>query len=278
MSDDRQSVTQPNKRPLLSVIIPLGPDESGLGRLAADLLLLPAESEIILVCCASSQTAQRQFGLPPKLISGALSELSPEPLPEQLPGQLPEPLPEKPRQPLQQRPTLRWLEAPTGRACQLNAGARAARGEHLWFLHADSGICPWVVSQLFSAIVRSPNALHFFRLAFAPDGAGPMALNAQGANLRSAWLGVPFGDQGFCLSAELFRRIGGYDEQASYGEDHLLVWQARRAGIELDFCSPRITTSARKYLKRGWGGLTLRYQWLWIKQALPQAWALFRGR
>ncbi|MEH6823411.1 MAG: hypothetical protein V7629_05805 [Motiliproteus sp.] len=233
------------KRPLLSVIVPLGPAESGLGRLAADLLLLPQGSEILLVCCAQSASLQQQFQLPPAL---------------------------------SRHPNLRWLQAETGRAQQLNAGARAAQGENLWFVHVDSGFCPWVVAQLKDAIQQRPDALHFFRLAFGRDGTGPMTLNARGANLRSGWLGVPFGDQGFCLSAPLFRRLGGYNEQAPYGEDHLLLWQARRAGVALDFCSAVITTSARKYGHRGWGALTLRYQWLWLKQALPQAWALLLGR
>ncbi|MFT6917308.1 MAG: hypothetical protein ACJAWL_003666 [Motiliproteus sp.] len=231
-------------QPRLSVIVPLGPAETGLGHLAADLLLLPADSEILLVCCPQSVSLQ-QCWLP----SG-----------------------------LRRHPRLRWLEAPAGRACQLNAGAHAAQGQHLWFLHVDSGLSPWVVSQLLAAISQRPEALHFFRLAFGPDGRGPMALNALGAHWRSDWLGVPFGDQGFCLSGTLFRQLGGYDETLSYGEDHLLLWKARRAGIPLDYCRAVITTSARKYRHRGWGALTLRYQWLWLKQAVPQLLALLVGR
>ncbi len=229
---------------LLSVIVPLGPDETELGRLAADLLLLPIDSEILLVCCPQSAALQ-QPQLPPGL---------------------------------QRRVNLRWLEAPAGRACQLNVGACAARGQHLWFVHADSGLTPWVVSELLAAINQRPDALHFFRLAFAPDGVGPMAINALGANWRSGWLGVPFGDQGFCLSKTLFIRLGGYDESVAYGEDHLLLWRARRAGIALNFCRALITTSARKYRNRGWGVLTLSYQWLWLRQALPQLWAWLQGR
>ncbi|MEH6471783.1 MAG: hypothetical protein V7752_11070 [Halopseudomonas sp.] len=231
--------------PLVSVIVPLGPGETGLGRLAADLLLLPPGNEILLVCCPATMALRSQLSLPPSL---------------------------------SQRQRLRWLDAPTGRASQLNAGARAACGQHLWFVHADSGLTPWVIDQLLASIRDHSDSLHFFRLAFYSDGSGPMAINASGANWRSGWLGVPFGDQGFCLSAALFQRIGGYDEQAAYGEDHLLVWQVRRAGIALNFCPAVISTSARKYRNNGWGALTLRYQWMWLKQALPQAWALLVGR
>jgi hypothetical protein len=231
-------------RPLLSVIVPLGPAETGLGPLAADLLLLPADSEILLVCCPQSAALRRR-----QLPSG-----------------------------LRQHPRLRWLEAPAGRAHQLNAGAQAARGQHLWFVHVDSGLSPWVVNQLLAAVSQRPEALHYFRLAFAPDGRGPMVLNALGAHWRSEWLGVPFGDQGFCLSATLFRQLGGYDATLPYGEDHLLLWKARRAAIPLNYCHAVITTSARKYRHRGWGVLTLNYQWRWLRQAVPQAVALLFGR
>lgn len=230
--------------PTLSVIIPVGPGESGLGRLAADLLLLPEETEILLV------------------LGGHASRFADRPRLERL---------------LRGRP-LRWLEAPVGRAAQLNAGARQAQGRFLWFLHADSGFDPALVQALLAALRHWPGALHYARLAFMADGPGWMGLNAWGANLRARWLGVPFGDQGFCLSAALFQRLGGYDETVPYGEDHLLVWAARRRGVPLRALGAPLLTSARKYRQRGWGALTLTYQWLWLRQALPQCWALLRGR
>ncbi|UTW12986.1 hypothetical protein [Marinobacterium rhizophilum] len=165
-----------------------------------------------------------------------------------------------------------------GRALQMNTAARAARGEFLWFLHLDSVLTTAVVQALEQGLATRPHALHYFLLAFAGDGAGPMRLNARGANLRSAWLGVPFGDQGFCLNAKLFRALGAYNESVPYGEDHLLVWQARRAGVALNLLEARLCTSARKYRQKGWWYLTALYQWRWIRQAIPQCvgWLLER--
>lgn len=249
----RDSIIQPHQGdsvdagsspPLLSIIIPLGPAETGLERLAADLLLLPGDSEVILVSCPASQALSQQLWLPGS--NGS------------------------------QR--IRRVAAKQGRAAQLNAGAAAASGRFLWFLHADTGLTPWVIEQLLQGLQQQPQALHCFQLTFAADGRGCTAINALGANLRTRWLGVPFGDQAFCLSAQRFEQLSGYDENAAYGEDHLLVWQARRQGMPLNLCRAAVSTSARKYRQHGWLALTLRYQWLWVRQALPQVWALLRNR
>ncbi|WP_157890269.1 glycosyl transferase family 2 [Marinobacterium aestuarii] len=165
-----------------------------------------------------------------------------------------------------------------GRAIQMNTAAQLARGRALWFLHLDSVLTREMIHALEQGLASKSDALHYFRLAFASDGAGPMTLNAKGANLRSAWLGIPFGDQGLCLSATNFRALDGYCEKASYGEDHLLVWRARQMGLKLNGLDAELCTSARKYHQQGWWHLTLLYQWRWIRQALPQYLCLLSGQ
>ena len=152
-----------------------------------------------------------------------------------------------------------WLVTSPGRARQLNAGARAALREHLWFLHADSRFAPDTVPALESALRAAPRALHYFHLAFLPDGPRAVALNALGTRFRSQWLGMPFGDQGFCIRRTLFDSLGGFDEGAPYGEDHLFVWRARRAGIAVRATGGTLRTSARRYGDRGWARTTLRH-------------------
>ncbi len=229
---------QARQTPLLSVIIPLGPAETDLGRLQGDLQLLPADTEILLVCCPDNAPFPNH-----QQISERLSRFS-----------------------------LRWLVSDTGRAKQMNCGSAEASGAFLWFLHADSGFDPLLLSGLLSNLNRLPQGFHYSPLAFAKDGPGLMALNQWGANLRSRWLGVPFGDQGFCLSQKNVQRLGGYSEQACYGEDHLFLWKSRQHGLPLCCGDQPLQTSARKYRRQGWGKLTLRYQFLWLRQALPQWW------
>ena len=158
-----------------------------------------------------------------------------------------------------------------GRAVSLNHGAKRANGEYLLFLHADSKLPMDGLERLQKEISDKPEALHYFDLAFT-GGLWAMKLNAWGANFRSRILGCPFGDQGLCIHKKLFETLGGYPEGASYGEDHLFVWKARKAGIKLNPINATLFTSSRKYVKHGWFKVTLMHQYLWAKQASEQLW------
>lgn len=165
-----------------------------------------------------------------------------------------------------------------GRARQMNAGAAAAKGEFLWFLHADTRLSGEAWPGLQRFIARGAHALGWFDLAFRHDGPMPVRLNAWGANLRSHRLGMPFGDQGFVMPAALFHELGGFDEMAAYGEDHLFVWTVRLAGYPVVPVGAAVSTSARKYARHGWAHTTGRHLWLTAVQAWPQWRALQRRR
>ena len=163
-----------------------------------------------------------------------------------------------------------WLETPLGRARQMNKAALQASGRFLWFLHADSRLDRRGVAKLARALAAAPEALHYFDLAFEGRRFSLMTLNQIGVWFRCHGLGLPFGDQGLCLARKVFFEVGAFDESAPYGEDHLLVWQARRAGKELRCTGGRLWTSPRKYRERGWLKTTLRHQFLTYRQALPE--------
>lgn len=171
-----------------------------------------------------------------------------------------------------------WIVTSPGRARQLNAGAHVAVRDHLWFLHADSRFAPDTVSALGEALRTAPGALYYFDLAFLPDGPRAMPLNALGVRLRSRWLGMPFGDQGFVIQRVTFHALGCFDERAPYGEDHLFVWRARRDGVALRATGGTLRTSARRYRDRGWVRTTLRHVLLTARQALPEWLHLLRER
>jgi hypothetical protein len=81
---------------------------------------------------------------------------------------------------------------------------------------------------------------------------------------------MPFGDQGFVISAKQFFEIGTFDEGCDYGEDHLLTWQAKKAKVPIRPLSIKLNTSGRNYLQKGWLQLTLIHQFLWLKQLISQ--------
>ncbi|PCJ95210.1 MAG: hypothetical protein COA45_12235 [Zetaproteobacteria bacterium] len=145
------------------------------------------------------------------------------------------------------------------RAKSLNAGAVKTQNEFLWFLHADSRVTKENLVALEKSLQQSPDALHYFDLAF--DISGRLKLNAWGANIRSHYFYLPYGDQGLCLSKKRFEDLGGYPEDAPYGEDLLFVRHAKKARIKLQNIPSKLQTSSRQYKAYGWAKLTLLRQW-----------------
>lgn len=226
--------------PFVSVIIPVGPYEKQIPQvLLQDLNALSADTEVIFVGCNSDAQAE---------------------LFESLPS------------------TYQHMYASAGRAQQMNKGADAATGQFLWFLHLDSQFKPELIQQLFENLHLYPDALHYNLLAFSELSDAPMGINAVGANLRSKVLGVPFGDQGFAMAKDLFFQVGCYPENVAYGEDHLFVWHARQFGLRLIVNPHYLLSSPRKYQQQGWFKLTFKYQYLWLRQALPEALKLIKQR
>lgn len=162
------------------------------------------------------------------------------------------------------------VSGPAGRAAQLNRGVAAASGRCLWLLHADSRPTPaaMVCAAEFAVTgdesVRA-GALGWFPLSFGNDGPRLSQLNAVGANMRSLNLHLPFGDQAWLLSRDVFDALGGFDEQFGRGEDLDFIRRARRAGIRLRRQKAVISTSARRYREKGWLRTTLAHLWLTLR-------------
>jgi len=171
-----------------------------------------------------------------------------------------------------------WIQSAPGRARQLNVGALRSKNEFLWFLHCDSRIGSSAIGALNLSLISSSHAVLFFNLKFLGDGPALMAVNRVGAFFRSRVLRLPFGDQGLCVSKEVFERLGKFDETAPYGEDHLFVWRAHQTGVPLVCVGQNLFTSARKYKERGWSTTTFRHVLLTLKQALPQLAVFLRDR
>tara|TARA_B100001094_G_scaffold175679_1_gene169774 strand:- start:47 stop:757 length:711 start_codon:yes stop_codon:yes gene_type:complete len=154
-----------------------------------------------------------------------------------------------------------------GRAAQMNSGVRFIDGESVLFLHADSMVEEKSLTALLDLLAKPSNSMYYFDLAFTDGGPRLMLLNQWGCWLRSRVLGLPFGDQGFCLSKSIFWAVGGFSENLTYGEDHVLVWRLRSFGIKMAPVKMPIFTSARKYTKNGWVQVTFLHLFLTYWQA-----------
>ncbi|GAA4503584.1 TIGR04283 family arsenosugar biosynthesis glycosyltransferase [Hymenobacter ginsengisoli] len=133
-----------------------------------------------------------------------------------------------------------------GRAAQLNYGAQQARGEVLYFLHADSYPPPGFLADVRQAVAQGSGA-GCYRLAFDHPH---WFLRFSAWCTRLPLTAVRFGDQSLFVRRELFERLGGYREDLLLMEDQEIVGRLRaRAPFRL---LPRaVTTSARKYLVNG---------------------------
>jgi hypothetical protein len=103
---------------------------------------------------------------------------------------------------------LRCIHAPRGRGSQLVAGAAAAQGEWLLFLHADTRLGLGWQAALAAAMTRPDRAAYF---RFALDDPSPAARRLERAVAwRCRILALPYGDQGLFISRALYDEVGGY--------------------------------------------------------------------
>lgn len=145
--------------------------------------------------------------------------------------------------------TARLLSAPRGRASQMNAGARAATGGVLLFLHADVRLPDDALRHVEEALADPGIVAGAFRTWTVADG-GPswLAPLLHLADLRSRYSGLPYGDQALFLRAEAFRQAGGFPEQPLM-EDLELSRRLRSLG-RIRTVHSRVTVSGRRFLAR----------------------------
>ncbi len=157
----------------------------------------------------------------------------------------------------------RLLQTAAGRARQMNAGAAAASGDYLCFLHADT--LPGFDGAALAAALADGPAWGFCRVRLS--GGHPAFRVIEAAmTLRSRLTGIASGDQMLFLRRELFSDSGGFEELPLM-EDLEYCRRLRRR------CRPRVlplsvVTSSRRWERNGIAATVLR---MW---ALRLAWFL----
>ena len=150
------------------------------------------------------------------------------------------------------------LTVPAGRARQMNAGAAAALGEILCFVHADSRMPEGADGLIVDGLSRSRRSWGRFDVSIA--GTHPMLrVIAQLMNWRSRLTGIATGDQGLFLTRSLFEAAGRFPEIALM-EDIALTRQLKRYSPPLCIAH-RLTTSGRRWEKHGvWRTMLLMWR------------------
>ena len=144
------------------------------------------------------------------------------------------------------RPAVMWIEAPRGRARQMNAGAAAARGDWIVFLHADTRL-PARWRSAIDEAARRGCAIGCFRFTLDSTRWAARLLEA-GVAARVRLCRLPYGDQALFVRRDAFEAAGGYADLPIM-EDVELV---RRLAGPLFRSALPVLTSARRWERDGW--------------------------
>ena len=172
----------------------------------------------------------------------------------------------------------RLVRARPGRGTQLAAGAEAAAGDWLLFLHADTVLAEGWVEAALAHMAQHPGEAAYFRLRYRAPGLGPR-LVAAWANGRARLLALPYGDQGLLLPRRLYGEAGGYPP-VPLMEDVALI---RRIGRRrLRPLAVAVATDFGRYRREGWalrGARNLLCLGLYLSGVPPaRIDRLYRGR
>ncbi|MBR2896071.1 MAG: TIGR04283 family arsenosugar biosynthesis glycosyltransferase, partial [Oscillospiraceae bacterium] len=137
----------------------------------------------------------------------------------------------------------RVIHCPKGRAKQMNAAAKEADGDILWFSHCDSQLPSDAGIQIKDA-VRHGAKFGCFHIGFDYDGPF-MGCNTYFSNRRAKKSHIAFGDQGIFIAKELFLQEGGFPDLPIM-EDYEFSRRLKRKKIPLTVLPGRIITSGRR--------------------------------
>ena len=157
------------------------------------------------------------------------------------------------------RPHAEVVEAPQGRARQMNRGAAAASGDAYFFLHADSRP-PAQGLDVIRTVLRQPAVeAGAFRLAF--NRSTPL-LDFYSWCTKWPLVYICFGDRGLFVQRSTFELIGGYPDWPIFEDLEIARRLYERGGFR--FMPQAVTTSARRFEQVGAFRQQLRNLRLWL--------------
>lgn len=154
-----------------------------------------------------------------------------------------------------------------GRASQMNQGAKAAKGDVIMFLHADTTL-PKDYPSLVGASMGRKKAWGSFR-SIDTGLCNPLAsfLIRQGVALRTMLLHKPYGDQCIFVKRKTFNEVGGYRDMPLLEDVDLVSRLSARAGPP-SIVDRDIKTSGRRWESLGVLRTTVLNQYILLRHAM----------
>ncbi|WP_179374662.1 TIGR04283 family arsenosugar biosynthesis glycosyltransferase [Winogradskyella wichelsiae] len=153
------------------------------------------------------------------------------------------------------------IRSEKGRAKQMNSGAKRAKGDILYFLHADS-YPPQNFDQLIINEVKKGNEAGCFRMQFDSNH---WWLRLASWLTQFNWRVSRGGDQSQFITVALFNKIGGYNESYIIYEDNILINELY-ARNQFTVINKKLTTSARLYRKHGIWKVQYHFWTIYVKK------------
>lgn len=147
------------------------------------------------------------------------------------------------------------IVAPRGRGSQMHAGAQAATGDVLWFLHADTTPPSNGIAEILRVLENKNVVAGNFTIRF--DGAGNAArfLTWLYPNLRK--IGLCYGDSAIFVRREIYEKVGGFQPFPIF-EDLDLINKIRRKG-EIVYLAATVVTSSRRFENKNFAFVFTRW-------------------
>ncbi|MBV8752378.1 MAG: TIGR04283 family arsenosugar biosynthesis glycosyltransferase [Hyphomicrobiales bacterium] len=140
------------------------------------------------------------------------------------------------------------ITAPRGRGSQMNAGAAAAHGDVLLFLHADTRLPAGADRLVVDVLGGARRAWGRFDVTIA--GSSPLLpVVAAMMNWRSRLTGIATGDQAMFMTRDAFARAGCFPD-IPLMEDIVLSRRLKATGPPACLAA-RVTTSGRRWDRDG---------------------------
>ena len=156
---------------------------------------------------------------------------------------------------------IKVLQSEKGRAIQMNLGAKASKGDILYFLHADS-FPPNRYDHLILEEIKKGNNAGCFRLQFDSKH---WWLRLASWLTKFSWRASRGGDQSQFITKALFDDIGGFDETYTIYEDNILINELYKRN-EFVVINHKLKTSARRYEKHGIWKLQYHFWVIYVKK------------
>lgn len=158
---------------------------------------------------------------------------------------------------------VKLIHTEKGRAIQMNAGAKVATANILYFLHCDS-LPPQDFDRIINDAVQKRHQAGCFRMKF--DYKHPVLIVSQWFT-RFNHISCRGGDQSLFITKKLFEEINGFDERFIIYEDNEIISRLY-AKKQLVVLPDYIITSARRYRQNGVWRLQYHFSIIHLKRRL----------